>query len=449
MFAHDGGFGGDPASPRGTVGFPAKLRFLFKPSRYKVLYGGRGSGKSWGVARALLLQGMQLPKRILCAREFQNSLDESVHQLLSSQIREMGLEGFYKIQNAVITGDNGTEFIFKGLRHNADSVKSFESIDVVWWEEAQTASKKSLDILIPTIRKAGSELIFTLNPDLETDEIYQRFIVNPPAGAVVEKVNWSDNPWFPEVLRSEMGYLKGRDPDAWSHVWEGNCRQTLEGAVYAKELREMTLAGRACKVPYDMTKPVHAFFDIGWSDSTSIWLAQAVGLEYRILEYIEDRQRAVEHYARLLKSLPYVLGDIWLPHDAQSTNIAAGGRTVEGQLKSLGFKVRITPRLSVADGINAARTIFSSCYFDQIGCSDGLNQLRRYRYDVDEATGQFSKKPLHDESSHAADAFRYLAVSLKEKRTENVVNLKTAAARMKKQSHYLGQSAHGGGWMGA
>jgi phage terminase large subunit len=120
------------------VEFPEKLEFLFSPSRYKVLYGGRGSGKSWGVARALLVIGIQKPIRVLCARELQNSITDSVHALLADQIKSMKLEEFYEIQNTVIYGKNGTEFLFAGLKHNITKIKSFEGVDLCWVEEAQT-----------------------------------------------------------------------------------------------------------------------------------------------------------------------------------------------------------------------------------------------------------------------------------------------------------------------
>ena len=169
--------------------FPEKLQFLFEPSRYKVLHGGRGGAKSWGVARALLIKGAASPLRILCARELQNSIVESVHHLLQTQIDALKLESFYEVQNQLIRGLNGTEFIFAGLKQNITRIKSFEAVDIVWVEEAQTVSKKSWDTLIPTIRRDNSEIWITFNPELDTDETYQRFVLNPPSDAKVVKVN--------------------------------------------------------------------------------------------------------------------------------------------------------------------------------------------------------------------------------------------------------------------
>lgn len=394
--------------------FPDKLKVLFQPARYKVLFGGRGGAKSWGVARALLIQGAQRPLRILCAREFQNSITDSVHKLLSDQITALGLSDFYEVQNTVIRGLNGTEFSFRGLRHNITAIKSFESADIAWVEEAQTVSKASWDTLIPTIRKEGSEIWLTMNPMLEEDETYQRFVANSPPGAIVVKINWNDNPFFPETLRAEKDYLKERDPDAYLNVWEGHCRQTLDGAVYAKEIREATEEGRITKVPYDPTKPVDTFWDLGWADHTCIWFAQPVGFEYRIIDYHSDQQKSVNHYLSFLQSKPYVWGKDWLPHDAQAKQLGTG-KSIEEIMRAAGRRINIVSKLSVEDGINAARTVFPNCWFDAEKCADGLQALRHYRYEVDEDTGTFKKKPLHDWASHGADAFRYLAVSLKPK----------------------------------
>jgi phage terminase large subunit len=396
---------------RTRIEFPDKLQCLFKPCRYKVLYGGRGGAKSWGVARALLVLGASKPLRILCAREFQNSITESVHALLSDQIRDMGLDGFYEIQNSTIIGKNGTQFHFAGLRHNVTKIKSFEGVDVCWVEEAQTVSKSSWDVLIPTIRKNGSEIWITFNPLLETDETYQRFVVHPPTNSAIEKINWSDNPWFPDTLKQEMLDLKTRDPDAYLTVWEGHCRQTLDGAIYANELRLATEERRICRVPYDAGKPVHTFWDLGRSDSTSIWFAQVVGFEFRIIDFYQSRGHALGHYLKVLQDRPYHYGEVWLPHDA-THELLASEMTIEQQVRATGRTVRIAPRMSVADGINMARTVFSKCFFDEEKTADGLNCLRHYRYDVDPDSKQFSKNPLHDWASHAADAFRYLAVGM-------------------------------------
>jgi phage terminase large subunit len=391
--------------------FPETLDFLFQPARYKVLYGGRGGAKSWGVARALLIQGAQSPLRILCAREFQNSIGDSVHHLLRTQIEALKLDSFYQIQNASITGLNGTEFVFAGLRNNTSRIKSFEAIDRAWIEEAQTVSKSSWKDLMPTIRKDGSEIWITFNPELETDETYQRFVVNPPTDAIVRKVNWTENPFFNAVLEQERLDDLKRDPVAYRNIWEGECRSTLEGAIYGNEIRKAEEEGRIMSVPYDALKQVHTFWDLGWADNTSIWFAQSVGPELRLIDYYSNQLQPLQHYMQVLQGKGYIYGTDWLPHDARAKSLATG-RSVEEIMLSMGRKVQITPNLSLFDGINAARTIFNRCYFDKDKCSEGLQALRHYRYDIDPESKQLSGKPLHDWASHGADAFRYFALSI-------------------------------------
>lgn len=398
-----------------AVKFPAKLRCLFKPARYKVLHGGRGGAKSWGAARALLLQGAQRPLRVLCAREFQSSISDSVHKLLSDQISALGLDAFYTIEKAAIYGRNGTEFSFAGIKHNVGRIKSYEGVDIVWVEEAQNVSKHSWETLIPTIRKDGSEIWVTLNPELDTDETYKRFIASPPPGAIVQRVTYADNPWFPPELEKERLHLKARDPDAYLTVWEGHCRHTLDGAIYAKELRAATEEGRITRVPYDASKPVHTFWDLGYADSTAIWFAQAIGFEYRVIDFLQANQEALPYYLKELQARGYVYGTDYLPHDAGAKSLVGAGRTIEQMMRTAGRTVQVLPVSSIADGINAARVIFPQCWFDESKCADGLQALRHYRYDVDPETGQFSRKPLHDHNSHAADAFRMMAMALTNK----------------------------------
>jgi len=401
--------------PSAKIEFPEKLECLFRPGRYKILYGGRGGAKSWGVARALLVRGTVAPLRILCAREIQKSITDSVHRLLADQIAAMGLSHFYEVQQTTIKGANGSSFLFAGLRHNINNIKSLEGADIVWVEEAQTVSKASWEKLIPTVRKPGSQIVVSFNPELDTDETYVRFVKNTPPNTEVVKIDWRDNPWFPAELEAERRHLQATDPDAYLNIYDGHCRQTLDGAIYAKEIRAATEENRLTRVPYEQSKPVHTFWDLGRADRTSIWFGQLVGFETRCIDFYENSGHALGHYLKELQARSYVYGDCWLPHDANN-ELLASERTIAQQMRAAGFTVKITPKTSVANGINAARTMFPNMWFDADKCADGLNHLRRYRYDVDPETGQFSKEPLHDDASHAADAFRYLAVALREKK---------------------------------
>lgn len=396
------------------IQFPESLAFLFDKARYKVAYGGRGSGKSWGMALALLIQGTgDVPIRVLCAREFQKSIADSVHSLLADHIaRSPALSEFYTVQNTTIIGRNGTEFIFAGLRHNIASIKSIEGIDRCWIEEAQTITKGSLDVLIPTIRKEGSEIWLGFNPELAEDEVYRRFVLNPPPNAIVRKVNWDQNPFFPSVLREEMEQLKASDYDAWLNVWQGNPKQVLEGAIYANEIRQATDEQRITRVPYDPAYPVFTAWDLGWSDMTSIWFWQKIGFDIRVIDFYQNRMEGLDHYVGVLERKGCRYERHFLPHDANQGQLSAGGKTIAAQLRGRNMPVSVLPQLPVAAGISAARTLFPRIWFDEQATADGVNCLRRYRYEVDQQTGQFSRKPLHDDASHGADAFRQLAVSV-------------------------------------
>lgn len=197
---------------------------LWIPHRYKIIYGGRGGARSWTVARALLLMAAQSKIRVLCTREMQSSIKDSVHQLLTDQIELMHLDGF-TVTDREIRHTNGSLFIFKGLRHNTTAIKSLEAVDICWVEEAERITKESWSILIPTIRKKGSEIWVTFNPDQETDATYTRFILNSPKDTWKYKAGWQENPWLSEELRNEKDYMYATDPEGAEWVWGGNIRR--------------------------------------------------------------------------------------------------------------------------------------------------------------------------------------------------------------------------------
>ena len=205
----------------GEIVLLRKAAFLRRPRRYKVLYGGRGGGKSYAIAAALLIEAMRNRHLILCVREFQNSIKDSVHRLLSDQIERCGLKWFFRVTKTGIFGANGSEFIFSGMARNIQSIKSTEGITIAWVEEAQTVSKASWELLTPTVRKNGTEIWVSFNPYEKTDYTYRLFIENQHPESTVVKVGWEDNPWFPETLRKEKDYLYSVDPDAAAHVWGG------------------------------------------------------------------------------------------------------------------------------------------------------------------------------------------------------------------------------------
>jgi len=400
--------------------FPKPLQCLFTPKRYKVLYGGRGAGRSWGVARALLLQGAKSPRRVLCAREFQHSIKDSVHKLLCDQIELLGLGSVYQIQQAQIRTVEGyfpggafSEFNFEGIRLNTTKIKSYEGIDDCWVEEAESVSENSWDILIPTIRKPGSRIIITFNPRLEDDATYKRFIASPPPPEMADIVHttWRDNPWFTDEMRAEMEHLKATNYDKYLHVWEGQCQQLLDGVIFADELRETYSQGRVLPVPYDRGLPVNVYMDLGRADFTAIWFVQQAGFEFHVIDFYMNNLKHIDHYLQVMQDRGYVYETIWLPHDAKAKSLGTH-MSIEEQVRSnRSWNVRIVPKLSITDRINAARSVFPQCYFDSKRCAEGLKYLKLYRYEVDEH-GKYSQNPSHDDSD-PADAFCYFATVAK------------------------------------
>lgn len=394
---------------------PEKLEFLLYPARYKVAYGGRGSAKSWSFARALLKRGIETSTRVLCAREVQKSIKDSVHKLLADQIEREGLQRDYEVLDTIIRGkNNNTEFLFTGLlQHTTDSLKSFEGCDICWVEEAHSVSKRSWDILIPTIRKKGSEIWISFNPDLETDNTYQRFVTNPPPDSQVVPVNYMDNPWFNSIMNQERLHCKETDPDNYPNIWEGKCRPAVEGAIYFKEIQAAEAEGRICNVPYDPMLKVHVVFDLGWNDYMGIGLVQRGVSDIRFIKYIQDNRRTLDSYSDELKALKYNWGQVWLPHDGFSGDFKSGKSTA-AILQALSWDVPTREEIieaSVEEGIRITRLAFPRMYFDKERCKDLIECAKRYRRAVNRTT-EAEGKPVHDEHSHGADVLRYTSLNI-------------------------------------
>ena len=393
-----------------TVEFPRKLECLSRPSRYKVLYGGRGSGKSWGVARQLIVFAVERKIRVLCCREVQKSIQDSVHKLLCDQISAMGVGAFFTITETQIRAKNGSEFFFTGIRgQSIDNLKSYEGIDYCWVEEAQVVTRKSWGVLIPTIRKEKSEIWITFNPELDTDETYVRFVLKPPPDAIIEFLNWRDNEWFPPVLVGEKNHLRDTDPVSYENIWEGKCRTAVDGAIYPAEIGRLLQDGRLRNVPYDPMMAVHTVWDLGWNDKMAIILAQRHGAELRIIEYIEDSHLTLADYVGRLDGLGYRWGADWLPHDGATKDYKTG-MSAEEILRRMGRQnVQIVPKMDIEQGIKAVRLLFPRLYVDSDKAGALLDRVKRYRRTIPTSTGE-ARVPLHDENSHAADALRYLAI---------------------------------------
>ena len=394
-----------------NVELPEKLLpLLTTPSRYKIVYGGRGSAKSWTIARMLILLAASKPIRVLCARETQKSIQESVHRLLKDQIDLLGLSAFFEVQENKILGKNGSDFAFIGIRQQSvTNIKSFEGVDIVFIEEGQVVTKRSWDVLIPTIRKPGSEIWIAFNPELDSDETYERFVLNPPDGAMVVEMNYQDNPWFPIELETERLAWQKRDPEGYKTVWEGKCRSAVEGAIYANEIDACLRDGRIRNVPYDPMLKVHSVWDLGWNDSMSIILVQRSASELRIIDYIEDSHRTLDSYVMQLKDMKYNWGTDYIPHDGRSKDFKSG-KSTEEIMQALGRTTFVLGRDDIEEGIRQARMVFPRAYFDKTKTHKLVNSLKRYRRTINLQTNE-PGAPLHDEHSHGADAWRYCCIA--------------------------------------
>lgn len=387
---------------------------LLQPRRYKGAYGGRGGAKSHFFAEQVLLKTYVEPTRVVCIREVQNTIKDSVFQLLVDKINANGVRDFYDIVDNEIRGRNGSLIIFRGMKdHTAEGIKSLEKYKIAWVEEAQTLSAKSLKLLRPTIREEGSEIWFSWNPRFADDPVDEFFRGEKPhPQAISVAVNWNDNPWFPQVLMDEKDADFAKDPDMAEHVWNGAYQVISEGAYYARLLLQAERDGRIAALPHNPALPVYTAWDLGVGDDTSIWFAQRSAGWIHVIDHYATNGQAAAHYVDLLKSKPYTYAKHILPHDAESREWSHGQSRLD-TLRQLGLRdLSVLSRVPVDDGINAARLLLPITRFDRDKCKSGLESLRQYRREYDENKRTFKPTPLHDWTSHDADAFRYLAMGL-------------------------------------
>lgn len=379
--------------------FPKIFRFLFEPSRYKVAWGGRGSGKSWNIARALLIMGTQRRLRILCARELQTSILESVHHLLADQIDQLGLAGWYRVQQQNIAGKNGTEFIFSGIHSNPTKIKSTEGVDICWIEEAEKVSARSWEIVIPTIRKTGSEIWVSFNPDEATDPTYQRFVVNPPPDAAVRKVRWIDNPWFGEELKREKDYLARVDPAAYQHVWEGECRSNSDAQIFKGKYRIEAFAVPIEPIASGWDGP---YFGADWGFSQDPTVLVKLWIHGRTL-YIEREAYGIgvelDDIPELFRRIPDVDRYVIRADSSRPETIS--------HVKRKGpFRIEAAEKWpgSVEDGIAFLRSFESIVIHPD--CRHAIEEARLYSYKVDRLTGDVLPD-IVDKHNHVWDSVRY------------------------------------------
>ena len=375
-----------------TVEFHPVYQDLFRPFRYKIYWGGRGGGKSWAIARALVLLGANKKLRILCAREIQHSIADSVHKLLSEQIYELNLESRYHVTKNAILGKNGTEFIFKGLRFNVREVKSTEGIDICWVEEAQSVSEESWSVLIPTVRTAHSEIWLSFNPLDEDDPTYQRFILHTPPNAAVHKVGFRENPWFPDVLRQEMEYLKRVDYEAYVHVWEGEVRRISDAIIFKDKF---------VVEPFETPDSVRFYHGADWGfaqDPTTLVRCFAVDRKL----YIDQEAYGI---GVELDETPQLFDSI---ETARSWPIKADEARPEtiSYMKKQGFNIMGAKKWTgcVEDGIAYIKSFEKVIIHPR--CKHTIDEFKHYSYKVDRQTGDVLPIVL-DKNNHCIDALRY------------------------------------------
>gem|GEM_PF-4589628 len=305
-----------------TLSVPEKLKPLLAPCRYKGAYGGRGGGKSHFFAQCLVLRCLAGTTRAVCIREVQTSLKESVHQLIKDKIGEMGLGRAFTILGSEIRArHNDSLIIFKGMQSfNAVNIKSLEGFDIAWVEEAQAFSQDSLDMLRPTIRKPGSELWFSWNPENDDDAVDMFFRGSAAReDRICVQINGPDNPWFPDVLHADMAadFTADRSPGkvVANHVWMGAYKTIIEGAYYTHEMQAVRQAGQIRHEPYDPAFPVSTFWDIGRNDQNVIWFYQNKRGRECMIDYLEDQHKSLQHYVRRLRERGYLYDGHFLPHD--------------------------------------------------------------------------------------------------------------------------------------
>ena len=400
---------------------PSKFKCLYthltNNKLFYVFHGGRGGGKSWEIADFLLIEGAKKKHRILCCREIQKSIKQSVHKLLSDRIETLDLGPFYQILDTEIRGINGTEFSFSGLQsHTVDSVKSFEGATITWIEEAQTVSAYSLKILIPTVvRTPNCMIIMSMNPKLPSDAVYADYVVPERDDTIAIQINYNENKHCPPDLITLAEQMRDTDYDEYEHIYLGRPKEIADGAIYKAEFEQIKRENRICKVPHDPNLPVYTGWDLGILDSTAIWFCQIYGKEKRIIDYHEASDEPLAYYARILDEKAHEHGYRYerhfAPHDIAARDLSSGVSR-EQTMAKLGYRMTKGARLGPEDRIEATRQFLKDCWFDESRCSHGIRALQNYRREFNDKLDQFKAHPVHDWASHGSDAFGELALSI-------------------------------------
>jgi len=373
----------------------------------------------------------------VCIREVQKTLTQSSKRLVESKIASLGVGSEFKIFNDKIETPGDGLIIFQGMQdHTAESIKSLEGYKIAWIEEAQTFSARSLALLRPTIRVEDSEIWAGWNPRRKSDAIDDFLRAKKPAGSIVVKVNWQDNPWFPAVLEQERKLDFELYPDRYDHIWGGDYAKAFEGAYFSKGLAEARATGRIGRVTADPLLPLRAFFDLGGSgataDAMAIWIAQFVGQEIRVLDYIEGVGQVLAYYVNELRRRGYQKAICILPHDGVNENNITGKKYAE-HLRDAEFDVpepiKNQGRGAAGMRIEAVRRLLPKCWFNEVTTESGRDALGYYHERKDE-TRVIGLGPDHDWSSHCADAFGLMCICYEEPSRKKAFDRKLEYPRM-------------------
>lgn len=363
--------------------------------------------------------------RAACIREVQKDLAQSSKALIEAKLRTLGIgesDGFKIYRDVIQTPGDGV-IIFKGMNdYTADSIKSLEGFKRAWWEESQTATGHSLNLLRPTLRAPGSELWFSWNPRRRTDPVDVMFRgAEKPTGSIVVSANWRDNPWFTPELEQERIDCLRMQPDQYDHIWEGGYVSVISGAYYAACLNEAKAQGRIGRVSFDPLMTIRLFVDIGGTgaraDAFSMWPAQFIGKEIRTRDYYEAVGQPLATHLAWLREKGYTpdRAEFWLPHDG-ATQDKVYDVSYESALRSAGYKVTVVPNQGKGAAkarIEAGRRLFPSVWFDEESTEAGRAALGWYHEKKDEQRG-IGLGPEHDWSSHGSDSYGLMCIAYEE-----------------------------------
>lgn len=402
------------------ISIPNKLIPVFDgEADVRGAHGGRGSAKTrtfakMSAVRAHMWDAAGREGVIVCGRQFQNSLDDSSLEEIKASIRseELLLPHFDVGDKYVRTASGRIRYVFTGLDRSIESIKSKARILLCWVDEAEPVTEEGWQVLIPTLREEDSELWVTWNPKRKTAAVESRFRYSKDPRFKVVEMNWRDNPKFPMKLERERLRDFEERPDQYPHIWEGEYASTLAGAYYAKHLAETRAQGRIGKVAKDPLMQIRAFWDIGFNDSTAIWIAQFIDREIRVLDYYEAQGQPLAAHLDWLRTRGWGNAVCVLPHDGAHGNAVTGTR-FEDHVRSAGFDastIENTGKGAAMRRVESARRLFPSIWFNAETTQAGLDALGWYHEKRDEQRG-VGLGPDHDWSSHGADAFGLMCIA--------------------------------------